>query len=115
MCEDLGQTGIWSLGGDQGVLGPRGDTALCSPGRGQVSTIDCVGNCHLLNDLRIYSSDDGGELFVWKKENDSSDDSILRRVDYGEQRGAIDCIKVIGSKVFLSYDDFGSVAIQDYW
>ena len=66
----------------------------------------------MLNDLRIYSSDDGGELFVWKKENDSS---ILRRVDYGDQRGAIDCIKVIGSKVLLSYDGFGSVAIQDYW
>ena len=73
------------------------------------------GDCDLLNVLRIYSSDDGGELFVWKKENVSSDDCILRRVDYGEQRGAIDCIKVIGTKVFLSYDDFGSIAIQDYW
>ena len=71
----------------------------------------------MLHVLRIYSSDDGGELFVWKKENvsRSSDDCILRRVDYGEQRGAIDCIKVIGTKVFLSYDDFGSIAIQDYW
>ena len=68
----------------------------------------------MLNVLRIYSSDDGGELFVWK-ENVSGDDFILRRVDYGEQRGAIDCIKVIGTKVFLSYDDFGSIAIQDYW
>ena len=78
--------------------------------------------CHWSHDYRIYSSDDGGELFVWDKRKTSGtegvgvgDDGILRRVDYGEQRGAIDCIKVIGSKLFLSYDDFGSIAIQDYW
>ena len=75
---------------------------------------------HLCHYYRIYSSDDGGELFVWDKRKtlgseSDGEDRILRRVDYGEQRGAIDCIKVIGTKLFLSYDDFGSIAIQDYW
>ena len=86
----------------------------------------------MIHDFRIYSSDDGGELFVWDKRKTFGDEKelcgdkkelfkscgegyILRRVDYGEQRGAIDCIKVIGTKLFLSYDDFGSIAIQDYW
>ena len=72
----------------------------------------------MLHIFRIYSSDDGGELFVWDKrkiEKIESRDYILRRVDYGERRGAIDCIKVIGTKLFLSYDDYGSIAIQDYW
>ena len=68
---------------------------------------------------KIYSSDDGGELFIWDKRRavtgDDDDDLVLRRVDYGEERGAIDCIKMIGSKLFLSYDDFGCIAIQDYW
>ena len=77
-----------------------------------------VAGFHLLHVFRIYSSDDGGELFVWDKRKTLADergDDILRRVDYGEQRGAIDCIKVIGTKLFLSYDDYGSIAIQDYW
>ena len=73
------------------------------------------------DDDRIYSSDDGGELFVWDKKKVISGETIpnkeliLRRVDYGEERGAIDCIKVIGTKLYLSYDDFGSIAIQDFW
>ena len=69
---------------------------------------------------RIYSSDDGGELFVWDKRKILSrkinqEDLILRRVDYGESRGAIDCMKVVGSKLYLSFDDFSSIAIQDFW
>ena len=74
------------------------------------------------DDDRIYSSDDGGELFVWDKKKAisgedlmSNKELILRRVDYGEERGAIDCIKVIGTKLYLSYDDFGFIAIQDFW
>ena len=69
---------------------------------------------------RVYSSDDGGEIFVWDKRKIDDKDSIkedilLRRGDYGEERGAIDCIKIVGSKLFLSYDDFGKIAIQDFW
>ena len=44
-----------------------------------------------------------------------SKELLLRRVDYGEQRGAIDCIKVIGSQLYLSHDDFGCIVIQDFW
>ena len=44
-----------------------------------------------------------------------SKELLLRRVDYGEQRGAIDCIKVIGTQLLLSHDDFGCIVIQDFW
>ena len=70
------------------------------------------------DDTRIYSSDDGGELFIWDKSkallSENEEDLVLRRVDCG-RRGAIDCIKMIGPKLYLSYDDFGCTAIQDYW
>ena len=51
---------------------------------------------------RIYSSDHNGELFVWDKrrllEGGQSHQGqlLLRRVDYGEERGAIDCMVVRG-------------------
>ena len=56
---------------------------------------------------RIYSSDDNGELFVWDKQKileggdggeaeGSKENLILRRVNYGEERGAIDCIVIRG-------------------
>ena len=45
----------------------------------------------------------------------NQEDLILRRVDYGESRGAIDCMKIVGSKLYLSFDDFSSIAIQDFW
>jgi len=71
---------------------------------------------------RIFSSDDNGELLVWDKETvlkginkqEKKSSYLVRRFDYGE-RGAIDCIKILGSKVFLSYDDFGKIAINDFW
>ena len=76
----------------------------------------------MTHDSRIYSSDDGGELLVWdkrramsKSEKVEDGDFILRRVDHGEERGAIDCINVIGTKLYLSYDDYGNIAIKDYW
>ena len=70
---------------------------------------------------RIFSSDDKGELLVWDKKKvvDRGDhvydnQFLVKRFDYGE-RGAIDCIKVLGTKVFTSYDDFGNIAINDFW
>jgi len=69
---------------------------------------------------RIYSSDDKGELLVWDKnivrvKGANLDGKMLvKRFDYGE-RGAIDCIKILGSKVLTSYDDFGNIAINDFW
>ena len=39
---------------------------------------------------------------------------LIRKLDFGE-RGAIDCIQVRGSQVFTSFDDFGSIAISDFW
>ena len=59
---------------------------------------------------RIYSSDDNGELFVWNKQKileggeggqgreveGNKENLILRRVNYGEERGAIDCIVIRG-------------------
>ena len=70
---------------------------------------------------RIYSSDDNGELLVWDKKKvvDRGDhlydqQFLVKRFDYGE-RGAIDCIKILGTKVFTSYDDFGNIAINDFW
>ena len=38
---------------------------------------------------------------------------LIRKLDFGE-RGAIDCIQVNGSKVFTSFDDFGSIVISDF-
>ena len=57
------------------------------------------------DDQRIYSSDDNGELFVWDKKavlergegGEFGEEMVLRRVDYGEERGAIDCILVRGN------------------
>jgi len=71
---------------------------------------------------RFYSSDDNGELLVWDKKMvmdvDNSDPSqaefLVKKFDYGE-RGAIDCIRILGSKVLTSYDDFGNIAINDFW
>lgn len=70
---------------------------------------------------RIYSSDDKGELLVWDKKKvvyrgDHLYDKqfLVKRFDYGE-RGAIDCIKIMGTKVYTSYDDFGNIAINDFW
>jgi len=70
---------------------------------------------------RFYSSDDNGELLVWDKkivldrrDGVKQKNILLRRLDFGE-RGAIDCIKIMGSKVLTSYDDFGNIAINDFW
>jgi len=71
---------------------------------------------------RIFSSDDNGELLVWDKrkvvdrEEHGGDggEYLIKRFDYGE-RGAIDCIKIMGTKVYTSYDDFGNIAINDFW
>ena len=74
---------------------------------------------------RIYSSDDNGVLLVWDKRKvvdrrdhgdggDDDGDYLVKRFDYGE-RGAIDCIKIMGTKVYTSYDDFGNIAINDFW
>ena len=71
---------------------------------------------------RFYSSDDNGDLLVWDKKmlmelgsNDSTQTEFLvKKFDYGE-RGAIDCIRIMGSKVLASYDDFGNIAINDFW
>jgi len=70
---------------------------------------------------RIYSSDENGEMLVWDRckvlqQGDHQYDSsfLMRKFDHSE-RGAIDCIKIKGTKVFTSYDDFGSIAINDFW
>jgi len=70
---------------------------------------------------RFYSSDDNGELLVWDKkivldrrDGAKQNNILLRRLDFGE-RGAIDCIKIMGSKVLTSCDDFGNIAINDFW
>ena len=80
---------------------------------------------------RIYSSDQSGQLFVWTREEDKEDEfakdekdekalrrskekGLIRKLDFGE-RGAIDCIQVHGSQVFTSFDDFGSIVINDFW
>ena len=78
----------------------------------------------LLLQERIYSSDQSGQLFVWAREdgeevkNDKDpkrqkEKGLIRKLDFGE-RGAIDCIQVNGSKVFTSFDDFGSIVISDF-
>ena len=59
------------------------------------------------DDQRIYSSDDNGDLFVWNKqqilEGGNKEDLILKRFQYGEERGAIDCILIRGEakEIFL--------------
>ena len=77
---------------------------------------------------RIYSSDQSGQLFVWTREEDKEGEfakdekalrrpkekGLIRKLDFGE-RGAIDCIQVHGSQVFTSFDDFGSIVINDFW
>ena len=75
------------------------------------------------DDQRIYSSDDNGELFVWDRQGilesgrggEYGEEMVVRRVDYGEERGAIDCILMRGTRLMMSYDDWGFIAIEDFW
>ena len=109
---------IWKNHISEDDLGLSGSFQLLKVLKGHEDILHFVAQ----DDDRIYSSDDGGEFFVWDKTKGTNEETcdgnkniILRRVDYGEERGAIDCIKVIGTKVYLSYDDFGCIAIQDFW
>jgi len=69
---------------------------------------------------RIFSSDDDGELIIWDLMaaqgcNGHQPKKIVVRQFNFEERGAVDCIQVRGSQMFTSYDDFGKIAIHDFW
>ena len=67
---------------------------------------------------RVYSSDDDGDLIIWDLAAAATgvvEDVLVRRFKEKEERGAIDCIQVRGSKLFTSYDNYGKIVIQDFW
>ena len=69
----------------------------------------------------MWAREEGKEEESTIRENKNGEETrrpkekeLIRKLDFGE-RGAIDCIQVRGSQVFTSFDDFGSIAISDFW
>jgi len=99
---------LWDLARGQG-------NCLVRVFRGHTQLVHYVTQDH----ARVYSSDDSGAVFVWDRaavlRGEQGREKLLLKVIQNEERGATDCIKVKGAKIFTSYDDFGKIAINDFW